>query len=238
MKATRTKGLARITGVIQSDVTGNVHQRLEPGLAGDLDGFPRPHLDQLRPVFHQRRQVVDHHGDQRQAEEPFDDVTIGLVQAFGLRAAAEGEPKCEADRKEELRHDRVGIATEVIAVLENERRGSVAADEVDQEHAGPRCSRGTGRAKQCESRLVLAVDMRGRGAGRLGGGANGFLPQSAAGAYCPMRGISRQLRGSGTKKRSPSSNDYRQRRKSESFQHNSIESMPTSSPTAYPASRQ
>ena len=72
---------------------------------------------------------------QRQPQQPAHDVAVGPRQALGLCPAAEREPKREADREEELRHDRVGIAAERVLVGQQDRRGGERADEIHQEHA-------------------------------------------------------------------------------------------------------
>ena len=82
------------------------------------------------------RRVVDHERHQRQPQHAADHVAIGRGQALGLRPAAERQPKGEADRKEELRHDRVGIAAKRVLVRQQERRGGKRAQKIDQEHAG------------------------------------------------------------------------------------------------------
>jgi hypothetical protein len=46
------------------------------------------------------------------------------------------QPEGEADREEELRHDRVGVAVVGVVVLEDGMNRGVATDEVHQEHPG------------------------------------------------------------------------------------------------------
>src|SRR5690606_7976468 len=101
---------------------------------------------------------------QGQTQEPPNDVAIGPSQSLALSPAAEGQPEGEADREEELRHDRVGIAAERIAVLEYDRRGGVRAQEVDQKHAG----------HGVPAKLIERRDARGsRTNGRGGSGRHG-----------------------------------------------------------------
>ena len=146
---------------------GDVGQRLKPRpLERDANRFPKALFDQRRPLRGRSRCAVNHHRHQHEPQHALDHVPIGRGQAVGLRAAAKRQPKGKPHREKELRHDRVGIAEEVVRVLQQNVRRRERADEVDQEHAGH------GVAAKLVERRDAGGDQFG---GRFGRGLNDRL---------------------------------------------------------------
>ena len=138
---------AAITGKTQIDVTAiwtsvwNSSRRivrLKLARAQRLQLLPR--LDaaqrlQLLPRLDAAVDVIEHEAEEDQARASPQDGDDGGPGADGLQPPQERQPVGEADREEELRHDRVGIAAIRIVMLEDRRHRLEAADEVDQQHA-------------------------------------------------------------------------------------------------------
>ena len=92
----------------------------------------------LGPRLHLAVEVVDHESEQDQAQVSRDRGAGRGPDAQGFQPPQERQPKREADREEELRHDRVGIAAIRVVVLPDGPDRVEAAEEVHQQHAGHR----------------------------------------------------------------------------------------------------
>ena len=93
---------------------------------------------EVGPRFHLAVEVIDHESQQNQPEIPLDGRPDRGPGAHGLEPFQEREPVREANREEELRHDRVGIAAIRIVMLPDGPDLVEPADEVHQQHPGHR----------------------------------------------------------------------------------------------------
>ena len=92
-------------------------------------------LLELGPRLDAAIEVVDHEAEEDQPEVALEHRGGGRQEAAGREPAQKRQAIGEADREEELRHDRVGVAAIRVVVLEDRRHHLVAAQEVDEEHA-------------------------------------------------------------------------------------------------------
>ena len=137
--------------------------RCAPGSGRALAGRParrsppRPRRRQLVPRLHPAVEVVEHEPEEDQPEVARRSPRRIAGQApDGLEAPQERQPVREADREEELRHDRVGVAAIRVVVLQD-RRTAWKPPRKFTSSIPRRCSRGTGRARRS-----------GRESGRVG----------------------------------------------------------------------
>ncbi len=93
---------------------------------------------ELFPGFHLAIEVIDHEPEQDQAQVPGDRGAGGGPHAQRFQAPQKGQPQREANREEELRHDRVSITTIRVVMLPYRPDRLEPADEVHQQHAGHR----------------------------------------------------------------------------------------------------
>src|SRR5262249_53421528 len=73
--------------------------------------------------------------NQNQTKTASDGMAIGGCRSDSPEPAKERQPVRKANCKEELRHDRIGVAAIGIVVLENIRDRVELANEVDEKHA-------------------------------------------------------------------------------------------------------
>jgi len=93
-----------------------------------LDEAPPAKIGEGLESFVVAIKAIDHYAEQDQAERAFD-------HAGGCCAFEHAEAHGEADSKEEMRHDRVGITVVGVVMFEYIVDGLEATDEIDEKHS-------------------------------------------------------------------------------------------------------